>query len=90
MTLSLSVTESGSGEKREGAFSVCSVVSVQPATDLLLHKSRSLEQGRAQIGGRLQVTLQPLTQPSLAGCFLLPLSHPAFVSPSPSLHLLRA
>lgn len=74
------VMESGSREKREGAFSVCSALSVQPGTDLL-HKSRSPEQGRAQMGGRLQVTLQPLTQPSLAGCLCsprhtLPLSPP--------------
>lgn len=37
MTLSLSVMESGSGGKREGAFAVCSAVSVQPGTDPLLH-----------------------------------------------------
>lgn len=53
MTLSLSVTESGSGEKGEGAFTALIEVAAQADTDPLCIKSWSQGQGRAQMGGRL-------------------------------------
>lgn len=75
MTQSLSVMESGSGEKREGGLFQCAQRSqCSQALTLFCIKSWSQEQGRAQMGGRLQVTPQPLAQPSLAGCLCSPVT----------------
>lgn len=84
MTLSLSVTESGSGEKGEGAFRACLGIAAQAGTDPLCIKSWSQGQGRAQMVGRLQATPQPLAQPSLAARVCSSVT-PCLCLPSPSL-----
>lgn len=53
-------------ERGEGAFTARLEVAAQAGTDLLCVTSWRQGQGRAQMGGKLQATLQPLAPPPLA------------------------
>lgn len=74
-------------ERGEGAFTARLEVAAQAGTDLLCVTSWRQGQGRAQMGGKLQATLQPLAPPPLAArlrssvtpCLCLPPLRP-FVS----------